>query len=63
MRHLIALLCLCPLAMPKTVTISNIVERRDMCVASVVWLVFESPPPSFAQPPAARGRQSIDACT
>jgi hypothetical protein len=32
MRHSIALLCLCPLAEPKTVTISNIVERRDVCV-------------------------------
>lgn len=34
MRHSIALLCLCPLAEPKTVTISNIVERRDVCVVA-----------------------------
>jgi hypothetical protein len=35
MRHSIALLCLCPLAEPKTVTISNIVERRDVCVVAL----------------------------
>jgi hypothetical protein len=36
MRHSIALLCLCPLAEPKTVTISNIVERRDVCVVPLL---------------------------
>ena len=33
MRHMLALLAVCPLATPKSVTISNIVERRDVCVS------------------------------
>ena len=54
MRLLGALLCLCPLAMPKTVTISNTIERRDVCVASVLGL----PPSSFARPPSEHGMNS-----